>query len=115
MEATLRAFHRIVKRHTDLKWARSRDDLLSRTIKALRAFKEGKPLQEVLSNRELSFEIEDTLEELQSFAVSYGEETDRLINLLSLFIKSPAPCKIRLINFVEVLVEDRRVSEGKEV
>ncbi|MCS7277528.1 MAG: hypothetical protein NZ531_01630 [Aquificaceae bacterium] len=111
MFATLRAFYEITLKHTDLRWAKTRDDLLSRSIKALRAFKEGRNLQDVANTKELSFEIEDTLEFMHQFVKEHPEEVDRLINLLSMFIKSPAPCKIRLINFAEALLENRRASQ----
>ncbi len=115
MEHTLRAFFEITLRYTDLKWAKTRDDLISRSIKALRAFKEGKGLEEIKSTRELSFEIEDSLPFLYSFVKEHPEEVERLIELLSMFIKSPAPCKIRLINFSEALLEDRRIPETGKV
>ncbi|MEN3028740.1 MAG: hypothetical protein ABDH29_05945 [Aquificaceae bacterium] len=111
MPPALRAFLEITTRHTDLRWAKTRDDLISRSIKALRAFKEGKSLEEVREKRELAFEIEDSLEPIYHFARSHPEEVERLINLLSMFIKSPAPCKIRLINFAEALLENRRTSQ----
>lgn len=109
MEHVLRAFFGITLRYTDLRWAKSRDDLISRTIKALRAFKEGKSLQEVKATKELSFEVEDNLEFLNSFVKEHPDGVEKLINLLSMFIKSPTPCKIKLINFVEALLEDRAV------
>ncbi len=115
MEHTLRAFFEITLRYTDLKWAKSRDDLISRTIKALRAFKEGRSLEEVSSTKELSFEIEDALPLLHAFVKEHPEHVERLINLLGMFIKSPAPCKIRLINFSEALLEDRRIPEAGKV
>lgn len=111
MERTLRTFHEIVLAHTDLRWAKSRDDLVSKTIKVLRAFKEGKGLEEVRASKELSSEIENHLEGLLNFARENSQEVDKLIDLLSMFVKSPAPCKIKLINFAEVLLEDRSVSK----
>lgn len=115
MEHILRAFFEITLRHTDLKWAKSRDDLISRTIKALCALKEGKGLQELKATKELSFEIEDSLEFLESFVKRHPEDVEKLINLLSMFIKSPTPCKIKLINFAEALLEDRTVPKGREL
>ncbi|MEW6656372.1 MAG: hypothetical protein AB1353_05800 [Aquificota bacterium] len=109
MEQVLRAFFEITLRYTDLKWAKSRDDLISRAIKALRAFKEGKSIQEVKATKDLSFEIENSLEFLESFVKKHPEEVEKLISLLSMFIKSPTPCKIKLINFAEALLEDRAV------
>ncbi|MCS7261879.1 MAG: hypothetical protein N3C13_03475 [Aquificaceae bacterium] len=112
MLPTLRAFFEITTRHTDLRWAKTRDDLVSRSIKALRAFREGKTLQEVRQSKELSFEIEESLESMHRFVKEHPEEVERLIGLLSLFVKSPAPCKIRLIYFAEAFLEDRRVSQA---
>ncbi|RMH81430.1 MAG: hypothetical protein D6674_00065 [Acidobacteria bacterium] len=107
MERTLRAFYEIALAHTDLRWAKSRDDLISKTIKVLRVFKEGKGLEEVEASRELSSEIETQLNGLLRFVRENSQEVDKLIDLLSMFVKSPAPCKIKLISFVEVLLEDR--------
>ncbi len=115
MEQVLRAFFEITLKHTDLRWAKSRDDLISRTIKALRAFKEGKSLEEVKATKDLSFEIEDSLEFLESFVKEQPESVEKLISLLSMFIKSPTPCKIKLINFAEALLEDRAVSKGGQL
>jgi len=115
MLPSLRAFFEITTRYTDFKWAKTRDNLISRAMKALRAFREGKNPEEIRHIRELSFEIEDILPLLHSFVKEHPEETERLISLLSMFIKSPAPCKIRLINFAEALLEDRRVSETERV
>lgn len=114
MEA-LRTFFEITTRYTDLRWAKSRDDLISRCIKALRAFKEGKSLEEVKKNKELSFEIEESLHILESFARDHRDKVEVLIKLLSMYIKSPSPCKTRLISFAEVLIEDRAVPKGEEV
>lgn len=115
MEHILRAFFEITTRHTDLKWAKTRDDLISRSMKALRAFKDGKSIQDVKAIKELSFEIENTLDLLYTFVKEHPEDVERLIDLLSMFIKSPAPCKIRLINFAEAVIEDRRLSEREKV
>lgn len=115
MPPTLRAFFEITTRYTDFRWAKSRDDLISKIIKALRAFREGKSLEEVKSTKELVFEIEESLESLYEFVKSHPEEVERLISLLSMFIKSPAPCKIRLINFAEVLLENSRLSQAGKV
>lgn len=115
MLPALRAFFEITTRYTDFKWAKSRDDLISRSIKVLRALSEGKSLQEVKNTKELSFEIEDTLTLLHDFVKEHPQEVERLVSLLSMFIKSPAPCKIRLINFAEALLEDRRVPQTEKV
>lgn len=113
MDHILQAFYEITTRHTDLRWAKSRDDLISKNIKALRAFKEGKSLHEVLHNKEVSFEIEEDLPRLFEFVKCHSEDVERLISLLGMFVKSPTPCKIKLINFVEALLENRTVPEGK--
>ncbi|MDW8433897.1 MAG: hypothetical protein RMK35_03730 [Aquificaceae bacterium] len=109
---TLRAFVSITTKYTDLKWAKTREDLISKSIKVLRAFKEGKSLEEVINSKDLSQEVEDSLEFMHQFVREHPEEVERLTHLLSMFIKSPAPCKIRLINFAEALLEDRRHSEA---
>lgn len=115
MEQTLRAFFEITLKYTDLRWAKSKDNLISKSIKALRAFKEGKNLQEVKENRDLSFGIEDTLEFLENFVRENPDQVESLTKLLSMFIKSPSPCKTRLITFAEVLLEDRTISKGKGI
>ncbi|MFN3869945.1 MAG: hypothetical protein ACK4MW_00455 [Aquificaceae bacterium] len=114
MEA-LRAFFEITLRYTDLKWARSRDDLISKCIKVLRALIEGKSLQEIRENKDLSFGIEDSLEFLEVFVREHPQEVEKLIKVLGMYIKSPSPCKTRMISFAEVLLENRTASKGEEV
>jgi hypothetical protein len=110
MRPALELFLSIAKEYTDLTFGRSRDELISRSIKALRALRE-EDLQRVKENKELSAGIEVFLERLASFVKEHPEDVETLIKLLSLFIKSPVPCKIRLINFSEVLVEGWRASQ----
>ncbi|MFN3599443.1 MAG: hypothetical protein ACK4VK_06890 [Aquificaceae bacterium] len=112
MEA-LRAFFEITLRYTDLKWAKSRDDLISKCIKLLRALLEGKNLQEIRKSKELSFGVEDSLELLEAFVKEHPKEVEKLIKLLGLYIKSPSPCKIRMISLAEVLLENRTVPKGE--
>jgi hypothetical protein len=110
MRPALELFLSIAKEYTDLTFGRSKDELISRSIKALKALREG-DLQRVKENKELSSGIEVFLERFANFVKEHPEDVETLIKLLSLFIKSPVPCKIRLINFSEVLVEGRRASQ----
>jgi hypothetical protein len=110
MRHALELFLSVAKEYTDLTFGRSRDELISRSIKALRALRE-EDLQKVKENKELSLGIEVFLEKFASFVKEHPEDVETLIKLLILFIKSPVPCKIRLINFSEVLVEGRRASQ----
>jgi hypothetical protein len=110
MRPALELFLSVAKEYTDLTFGRSKDELISRSIKALKALREG-DLQRVKENKELSSGIEFFLERFASFVKEHPEDVETLIKLLSLFIKSPVPCKIRLINFSEVLVEGRRASQ----
>jgi len=110
MHPALELFLSIAKEYTDLTFGRSRDELISRSIKALKALRE-EDLEKVKKNKELSSGIEVFLERFASFVKEHPEDVEVLIKLLSLFIKSPVPCKIRLINFSEVLVEGRRASQ----
>jgi hypothetical protein len=111
MQDTLRVFYRVITEYTDLRWAKTRDDLISKIIKVLRAFGEGKTPEEVIKEKTLSAEVEESLSYLYDFVQRHQEELDRLINALSLFLKSPAPCKIKIIKLTEVFVEDRRSSQ----
>ncbi len=106
MEQVVELFMYITHKYIDRQWAKSRDDLISRVMKALRAFKDGKTLEEVKKSKELSFEIEDSLEVLQSFALKNPHLVDKLIKALGIYVKAPAPCKTRLISLVEVFLED---------
>lgn len=115
MDQPLRAFFEIALKYTDLRWAKSRDDLISKVIKVLRAFKEGKNLQQIKENKDISFGIEDVLEHLENFVKENPDQVEKLIKLLSSFIKSPSPCKMKLIAFAEVLLEDRRLPKGERV
>jgi hypothetical protein len=110
MRHALELFLSVAKEYTDLTFGRSKDELISRSIKALRALRE-EDLEKVKKNKELSSGIEAFLERFASFVKEHPEDVEVLIKLLSLFIKSPVPCKIRLINFSEVLVEGRRASQ----
>jgi hypothetical protein len=110
MHHALELFLSIAKEYTDLTFGRSKDELISRSIKALRALRE-EDLEKVKENKELSAGIEAFLERFASFVKEHPEDVETLIKLLSLFIKSPVPCKIRLINFSEVLIEDRKASQ----
>jgi hypothetical protein len=110
MHPALELFLSIAKEYTDLTFGRSKDELISRSIKALRVLRE-EDLEKVKENKELSLGIEVFLERFASFVKEHPEDVETLIKLLSLFIKSPVPCKIRLINFSEVLVEGRRASQ----
>jgi hypothetical protein len=110
MHPALELFLSIAKEYTDLTFGRSKDELISRSIKALRALRE-EDLEKVKENRELSAGIEVFLERFANFVKEHPEDVETLIKMLSLFIKSPIPCKIRLINFSEVLVEGRRASQ----
>jgi hypothetical protein len=110
MHPALELFLSIAREYTDLTFGRSRDELISRSIKALRALRE-EDLEKVKKNKELSLGIEAFLERFASFVREHPEDVETLIKLLSLFIKSPVPCKIRLINFSEVLIEGWRASQ----
>ena len=97
-------FLRIVLSFSDLKWSEFRDDLFLKCMKALRRFRDGKSLEEVSLDQKLSTEIKEILPELHEFAnSSTPEEVNRLIDSLGLFIKAPAPCKMKIIGIVEVM------------
>ncbi len=112
MKEPIELFRYITTKYTDIRWAKSRDDLISKTIKALRAFKDGQSVESVKNNKEISFEIEDSLEILKKFSLQHPNMVDTLIKALSLYIKSPTPCKTRLISLVEVFLEDIGASKS---
>lgn len=109
MDQLLSLFREITARYTDREWGKSRDDLISRAMKALRAFKEGKGIEDVRSNREISLGIEDILETLHKFTTENPHMVEKLLKVLSIYVKSPSPCKTRLISMTEVLLEDIRL------
>ncbi len=95
----------IVLTFSDLKWSQFRDDLVVKCMKALRKFRDGKSVEEVLADKKLSSEIEGVLEKLRSFASSVPkEEVNRLIDALGMFTKAPAPCKTKIISIVETML-----------
>ena len=99
------AFLEIVLRFSDLKWSEFRDDLIVKCMKALRRFRDGKSLEEVLSDKKISSEIEGVLEYLENFAKrSSKEEVNRLIDALGMFTKAPAPCKMKIIALLETVL-----------
>ncbi len=98
-------FLEIVLSFSDLKWSQFRDDLIVKCMKALRKFRDGKSVQEVLQDKKLSSEIEGVLEKLHAFASSsQPQEVNRLIDALGMFTKAPAPCKTKIISIVEVML-----------
>ena len=91
-------FLKVVLEFTDLKWMDTRDDLILKTIKALRALKEGKePSQKITSG------IDNLLPHIRDFAREYPDKVDILTESLSQFLKAPAPCKVKMINLVKTL------------
>jgi len=57
----------VARVYTDLTFGKSKDELISRCIKALRVLKE-QSLEEVRKNREISTGIENFLERFERFA-----------------------------------------------
>ncbi len=114
MQDTLKTFYRVITDYTDLRWAKTRDDLISKIIKVLRAFSEGKDIQDVLAERSLSAEVENSLSYLYEFSQKNKEELDKLISALGIFVRSPAPCKMTIIRLAEVLLEDRRDTKVRD-
>ncbi len=103
-------FLEVVLRFSDLKWSQFRDDLIVKCMKALRRFRDGKSMEEVLEDKKVSSEIEGILEVLYSFArSSEPEEVSRVIDALGLFTKAPAPCKMKIIAIVETILGRREV------
>jgi len=98
------AFLEVVNKFTDLKWGDVRDDLISRSIKVLRKYKEGKTPED-LKNSKLILGIEDFYEKLYEIYRGNPQGIDRLIEALSSFIKAPVPCKLKIINIFETLLE----------
>ncbi len=103
-------FLEVVLRFSDLKWSRFRDDLIVKCMKALRKFREGKSLEEVMSDKRVSSEIEGILELLFEFArENPPEEVSRVVDALGIFTKAPAPCKMKIINILETMTGRREV------
>ena len=102
---TFETFLEVVLRFSDLKWSEFRDDLIVKCMKALRKFRDGKSVEEVLSDKKISSEIEGVLELLKNFADSNSpEEVNRLIDALGMFTKAPAPCKMKIIALIEMML-----------
>ncbi|RLJ70485.1 hypothetical protein BCF55_0760 [Hydrogenivirga caldilitoris] len=98
-------FLEIVLQFSDLRWSEFRDDLVVKCMKVLRKFRDGQTLEEVLSDKKLSSEIESVLGFLESFAKTNPPEvTNRLIDALNMFTKAPAPCKVKIIALMETML-----------
>ena len=98
-------FLEVVLRFSDLRWSEFRDDLIVKCMKALRRFRDGRSLEDVLADKRISSEIEDVLELLRDFASSNPpEEVNRLVEALGMFTKAPAPCKTKIIALIETLL-----------
>jgi len=104
------AFYLITTSFADLKWSEFRDDLVVKCMKALRRFRDGKNLEEVISDKKTSTGIEEVLPVLHEFTRSNPpEEVSKLVDALSMFTKAPAPCKMKMIDLVETLTGKRKV------
>ena len=98
------AFLKITLKFTDLKWGDVRDDLISRSIKVLRKYKEGRTPED-LKNSKLIQGIEDFYEELYKIYKENPEKVESIIQALSSFIKAPVPCKLKIIGIMESLLK----------
>ncbi len=98
-------FLEVVLRFSDLRWSEFRDDLIVKCMKALRRFRDGRSLEDVLADKRISSEIEEVLGLLRDFASSNPpEEVNRLVEALGMFTKAPAPCKTKIIALIETLL-----------
>ncbi|WP_164930737.1 hypothetical protein [Aquifex aeolicus] len=100
-----KAFLEVVSKFTDLKWGDVRDDLISRSIKVLRKYREGKTPED-LKNSKLILGIEDFYEKLYEIYKENPQSIEKLTEALSSFIKAPVPCKLKIINIVETLLKE---------
>jgi len=99
---TVEAFLEIVEKFTDPTWGKIRDDLISKVIKILRKYKEGGTPEE-LKDSKLVEGLEDFYERL--FEISSEVDVEGLIEALGSFIKSPVPCKLKIIGILNVLLK----------
>lgn len=99
------AFLKIVLKFTDLKWGQVRDDLISKSIKVLRKYRDG-ATPEDLRNSKLISGLEDFYEELYEIYKSLDGQVDKLMESLSSFIKAPVPCKLKIIGIFETLLRE---------
>ncbi|HID65539.1 MAG TPA: hypothetical protein EYP32_01080 [Aquificaceae bacterium] len=98
------AFLEIVLKFTDLKWGQVREDLISKSIKVLRKYREGKSPDE-LKNSKLIQGIEDFYERLYEIYKSDPDNVEKLTQALGSFIKAPVPCKLKIIGIFESLLK----------
>ena len=99
------AFLKIVLKFTDLKWGQVRDDLISKSIKVLRKYRDG-ATPEDLKDSKLISGLEDFYEELYEIYKSLNGQVDKLMESLSSFIKAPVPCKLKIIGIFETLLRE---------
>ncbi len=108
----LEMFLEVVLTFSDLRWSQFRDDSILKCVKALRKFREGRDLEEILSDKKISSGIEKVLELLQEFSSnSSKEEIERLMEALVMFTKAPAPCKMSMIALARVVL-GRKEAKG---
>ncbi|WP_459775101.1 hypothetical protein [Aquifex pyrophilus] len=98
------AFLEIVSRFTDERWGEVREDLISKSIKVLRKYKEGKKPED-LKDSKLIQGLEDFYERLYEIYRENEEDVEKINQALSSFIKAPVPCKLKIINIFETLLE----------
>ncbi|MCS7083962.1 MAG: hypothetical protein NZL90_03120 [Aquificaceae bacterium] len=106
MQELLRELYFICKELTDLRWGKSDDESISKVIKCLRAIEDGARFDDIISNKELSLGIESLLGRLFEFSQSNKGDIKALERALLTYVKSPVPCKIRILKLLEGLIED---------
>jgi len=94
-------FLEIVRRFTDERWGKVREDLILKSLKVLRAYEEGKRPEE------LSPKLTEGLGDfhLRLYEVYREADAKRLTEALSHFLKSPAPCKLSTISLLGKLID----------
>ncbi|MEN3033533.1 MAG: hypothetical protein ABDH18_00905 [Aquificaceae bacterium] len=106
MQELLRELHHICISFTDLRWGTSKDELISKVIKCLRAIEDGARLDDILLDKEKSLGIESVLSRVFDFARENRKDIKSLERALLVYIHSPIPCKIRILKLLEALIEN---------
>ncbi len=98
-------FHLVTTRFADLRWSEFRDDLILKSMKALRKLRDGKDPSSVLEDQKVSGGIEDVIDDLAEFVRnSEKKEVNRVIDSLGMFLKAPAPCRTKIISLIEKML-----------
>jgi len=106
-------FLELTERFSSPERLKFRDDMLVVCMKVIRKLREGRELQEISLTAKLQDEAGEVPGMLERFVrEATPEEVEGLIDALRLFVKAPAPCKMKVVEVISSLVGRGSVRSG---